>query len=89
MDEDEIYNKSMEAISFFKLNNILFHDLPQYGENLINLHNQFNELLNNSQISYTTGISITDLKHKKHPHTKPIHHKQIDNHLLKKSKKIN
>jgi len=81
MDEDEIYNKSMEAIHFFKSNDLLFHDLPQYGENLIHLHNQFFELINNSKTSYITSKSMAKLKHDKKPHQ--------TNHLLKKSKKIN
>jgi len=85
MDEDEIYNKSMEAIHYFKSNDLWFHDIPQYGENLIYLHNQILELVNNSKTSYTTSKSMTKLNKKPHQ----TNHKQIDNHLLKKHKKIN
>jgi len=83
MNEDEIYNKSMEAINFFKSNNLLFNDLPQYGENLIHLHNQFVQLINNSKTLYMTSKSTAKFK----PHQTKQQHQ--NNHLLKKHKKIN
>lgn len=55
---DEYYKKSFKAISFFKNNNLLFDDLPNFGYNLVDLYHNFDKLINNSISLFELSLNI-------------------------------
>lgn len=63
-----IYNQSNEAILYFKNKNILFDDIPLYGQGLLHIHEKFKEVLSRSKTNHQSRIEgLTHHKKVKKP----------------------